>query len=152
MRVLVVCNLLAGPTSSDVYDLAHTLGQRDCEVVLRYFNREGPLADLVADAESFDRIVAAGGDGTISSLAYALRGSGVPLIAFPSGTANLIASYLRMPIDPMRLADVVLGGERLDLDLGELTHMGSLEPLEREERKGHGPRRAPPQEGDPSEE
>jgi diacylglycerol kinase family enzyme len=136
VRVLVICNLLAGPTCSDVYDLAHALGQRDCEVVLRYFNGSGPLIDLVGDGESFDRVIAAGGDGTVSSLAYALRGSHVPLVAFPSGTANLIASYLGMPFDPLRLADVVLEGDQLDFDLGELTHMGSLQPLAPEERKG----------------
>ncbi len=136
VRVLVVCNLLSGPSVSDVYDLAHALGHHECEVVLRYFKGQGVLADLVDDAQQFDRVVAAGGDGTVSSIAYALRDSGTPLVASPHGTANLIAAYLRMPIDPVRLADIVLRGKRLDLDIGELTHMGSLEPLPPHQRKG----------------
>ncbi len=136
VRVLVVSNVLAGYGDAGIYDLVHALGQRDCEVVLRYFNGRGRLADLVHDAEAFDRVVAGGGDGTASALAYALRECRTPLLLYPSGTANLIASNLRMPADPQALADITLSGRCLDLDIGELTHLGSSEPLEPHERRG----------------
>ena len=44
-----------------------------------------------------DAVVAAGGDGTIASVALALRGSPVPLAVLPMGTANNIAVSLGVP-------------------------------------------------------
>ena len=136
MRVLVVSNVLSRSTDAGVYDLVHALGQRDCEVVLRYFNGRGRLTDLVHDAEDFDRVVSGGGDGTASALAYALRECRTPLLLYPGGTANLIASNLRMPLDPLELAEITMSGRCLDFDMGELTHLGSLEPLEPHKRRG----------------
>lgn len=136
MRILVVSNVLAGLGDAGIYDLVHALGQRDCEVVLRYFNGRGRLADLVHDAETFDRVVAGGGDGTASAVAYAIRECHTPLLLYPSGTANLIASNLRMPANPSALAEIAVAGSCLDLDIGEITHLGSSEPLEPHERRG----------------
>ncbi|REJ94477.1 MAG: hypothetical protein DWQ34_08570 [Planctomycetota bacterium] len=49
--------------------------------------------------EGFDLVVAAGGDGTVSRVADELQGSGVRLGVVPTGTANLIARSLRLPLD-----------------------------------------------------
>ena len=41
--------------------------------------------------ETIDLMVVAGGDGTVASAAYLLAETGIPLLPFPAGTANLLA-------------------------------------------------------------
>ena len=67
--------------------------------------------------------MAAGGDGTASAVCYALRGSGVPLLAYPAGTANLLTLNLALPVEPRSLARVVLEGRSQTFDLGEISRV-----------------------------
>ncbi|MBN2404870.1 MAG: NAD(+)/NADH kinase, partial [Coriobacteriia bacterium] len=65
-------------------------------------------------------VVAAGGDGTVSAIAYELRSTGIPILAYPAGTANLLARNLKMPLDPEALADLTMNGVPVNIDLGEI--------------------------------
>ncbi len=120
MRVLVVVNARAGGSEAAIFDFLRTLGGEGVELVVRFAGRTQPIEDLVTDAASFDRVVAAGGDGTVSALCYAIRDSGVPVLVYPGGTANLIAQNLGIPTDPPALANLVLNGTAVDFDLCEL--------------------------------
>lgn len=120
MRVLVVVNEKAGGGDSGLFDFVRYLGVEGMEVVLRYASADRRAENLVADASDFDRVVAAGGDGTASAVSYSMRGSGVPILVYPAGTANLLAQNLGMPTDPPALSDVLLTGVPVGFDLGEL--------------------------------
>jgi diacylglycerol kinase family enzyme len=124
VRVLVVVNTLSGGGDAGLYDYVRALGTRGAEVTLRFFDGARSLEEFVADGASFDRIVAAGGDGTVSAVCYALRGSGLPILVYPAGTANLLALNLDMPVEPRALADVTLNGAQVGFDLGELERRG----------------------------
>ncbi len=72
-----------------------------------------------------DLVLAAGGDGTIRAVAEALRKSGVAMAVLPSGTGNLLARNLDLPLSSLESSvQTAFAGNRRTLDLGiaEITH------------------------------
>jgi diacylglycerol kinase family enzyme len=65
-------------------------------------------------------IVAAGGDGTVSAVAAAARGTGTALAVVPFGTFNHFAKDLGIPLDTAEAVRVLLEGRRLKIDVGEV--------------------------------
>ncbi len=120
MRVLLVVNLKSGQADVGLYDYVRELGASGAEVTMRFCGPGGEIADLLKNASSFDGVVAAGGDGTVSAICHALAGTRTPVLAYPAGTANLLAHNLRIPSDPRELARVTIEGDTTDIDLGEL--------------------------------
>lgn len=59
-----------------------------------------------------DRIVVAGGDGSIAPAAQAASEAGVPLAVIPVGTANDFAARMSLPADTAEAVELALGGER----------------------------------------
>lgn len=120
MRVLIIVNPSSGGSEAGLYDFARTLGLRGIDVVMRFLCPGQSVAELLNDTSGFDRIVAAGGDGTVSAVLYATRYSGIPVLAYPAGTANLLALNLDLPMDPVSLADITVDGRILSFDLGQI--------------------------------
>ncbi len=68
-----------------------------------------------------DRIVVAGGDGSIAPAADAAGAADIPLAVVPSGTANDFARRMGLPDDPRESCRLAVRGERLrTLDLGRM--------------------------------
>jgi diacylglycerol kinase family enzyme len=112
--------LRSGGGDAGLYDYVRVLGASGAEITMRFSDGDRPLEDLAVDAARFDRVVAAGGDGTVSAVCYATRHSRVPVLVYPAGTANLIAQNIGMPVGPRQLAQTTLEGLVTDFDLGEL--------------------------------
>ena len=123
-RVLLVFNPKSGQGDSGLPAFTEYLRGSGAEVTERELEKDVPMTDYVQDVASFDAVVGAGGDGTVSSLAYAMKYSNVPLLAYPAGTANLIAQNLDLPKDPGELAATVLAGNSVRVDMGEVEVRG----------------------------
>jgi diacylglycerol kinase (ATP) len=68
-----------------------------------------------------DRLVVAGGDGTVAAVAAFAGRLGVPLGVIPAGTANDFARAHGLPRDPVRAAYLAAAGTTLQrLELGRL--------------------------------
>ncbi|MEN2738906.1 diacylglycerol kinase family protein [Microbacterium sp. X-17] len=66
-----------------------------------------------------DAMLVAGGDGTVRAVAHALAGRGVPLSIVPSGTGNLLARNLFLPLDdPEKMIRATFEGELRTIDVG----------------------------------
>jgi diacylglycerol kinase family enzyme len=120
VRVLVIVNTRSGGGDAGLYDYVRILGASGAEITMRFCNGTTALEELAADASRFDRVVAAGGDGTASAVCYAVRNSQVPVLVYPAGTANLLAQNIGMPIEPRQLAETTLRGRIKAFDLGEI--------------------------------
>lgn len=130
MKLLIVNNTSSGYGDGAIYDYIRMVAHDGDEHCIRYTDGTTDIASLLDDAEEFDAVVAAGGDGTIASVSYALAYTGVPILPFPAGTGNLLANNLNAPYEPHALAKLTQSMKTLDFDLGEI-QVGDI-------RKGFG--------------
>jgi diacylglycerol kinase (ATP) len=79
-----------------------------------------PQAVRHALHQGADLIFAWGGDGTVQRCIDVLAGTDASLAILPAGTANLLASNLKIPKNIEAAVDIGLDGERMSLDLGRL--------------------------------
>lgn len=82
-------------------------------------NRLSEFADALA-RERPDALVAAGGDGTVATLARAASRHRVPLGIVPLGTFNHFARDLGLPQDPEEAVRTIAEGRLARVDLGEV--------------------------------
>ena len=72
----------------------------------------------VAAKEGFERIVAAGGDGTVNEVVNGIAGSGAALGLLPLGTMNVFATELGLPSgDLARCWEIIRAGKQRRVDL-----------------------------------
>lgn len=69
--------------------------------------------------ETFDSVVAVGGDGTVLSVLGAIKGKDVKLGIIPSGTANLFAAGLSIPMNVRDAVDILFFGTEKTVDIGK---------------------------------
>ena len=65
-----------------------------------------------------DRVIVAGGDGTLHLALQGLVEATLPLGVIPLGTANNLARTLGIPADPLEACEIVAHGHRRPIDLG----------------------------------
>lgn len=79
----------------------------------------GQAATAAALERGVDVVLVAGGDGTVRAVSEAMAGTGVPLAILPSGTGNLLARNLGLPLgDPAEMIRAALGDVRHPIDIG----------------------------------
>ena len=113
LRVMAIYNPTAGRRRRRKLDaVVDALTQRGAQVTLRATTCRGDAERLAREASSseFDRLVVAGGDGTINEAINGLRDRTLPLAIVPLGTANVLAAELDLPLDAAALAETIAAG------------------------------------------
>ena len=121
-RAALVCN----PIKVDAAALRATVERlseaHDWHTPLFFETTVEDLGDGVARhalEQGADAVLVAGGDGTVRAVSGALSGSGVPLTIVPSGTGNLLARNLRLPLDDTEtMVRATFDGETAPIDVG----------------------------------
>jgi len=110
-RVLILANPIAGGGRSKrlAPQLADALRARgvDAQVYLTQRAGDAGARARATAGEGFDALIAVGGDGTLNEVLNGMPDPSVPLGVLPVGTANVLACELRIPKDPVRLAELI---------------------------------------------
>lgn len=157
MRVLVILNPIAGRTQAgQVRRALERNFPEDGPIRLELYETTGAedVASVVGGAISsgVERVFAAGGDGTVSAVVDALVGTEIPLGIIPTGTTNVLAQELGIPLSVdkaclmlagktfTRSIDALqLGQQHFVLSVGTGLNAQAIEGTSREGKRRFGP-------------
>jgi diacylglycerol kinase (ATP) len=115
VRVVLLVNEASG-SGTDAGGLEAALRSEGAEVRRLAVDRAAEAAE-----HGPERLVVAGGDGSVAPAADAAGALGVPLAVIATGTANDFARRMGLPADPDEACRLAVGGSRLRrLDLARL--------------------------------
>lgn len=137
-KIKLIYNPMAGKKRSLV-PLSQTYSLEDILETFRQFGMEVdtyPTKSIYnaielaqeSEKEGYEIVVAAGGDGTVATVAHGLVGSNVSLAVLPMGTVMNIARMLGIPSDLEFAVALIKLGRRLKIDLGEITLLEDTKP------------------------
>ena len=91
--------------TDDKLTIFKTTGENDTEKIQQQLKKE-----------NFDRVLVAGGDGTIKLAAEAMGDHALPIGILPAGSANGLASDLDLPEQPKKFIPIALYGKTRKID------------------------------------
>lgn len=117
MKILIIYNPLSGKKNKKDKLIKNFLKNYDFEFVWHY-TTEGSFSKL--NPNGFDRIFAAGGDGTIKEVASWIirQQSQTPLAIIPIGSANILALSLGIPLETKRALKFGFTDQIKKIDVG----------------------------------
>ncbi|MEW6350388.1 MAG: diacylglycerol kinase family protein [Thermodesulfobacteriota bacterium] len=122
MNVAVIANPVAGKgkTGEKVREFSALLKRAGVRVQVRFCEMHGDAQDAAqALDDRTDRIVVAGGDGTVNEVINGLSDpSLLPILHLPTGTANMLGLELSLPKDLSSLARILQHGTIRRIDMG----------------------------------
>jgi YegS/Rv2252/BmrU family lipid kinase len=120
-RTLVLVNKNARRGSQSIDDVLARFAAGGLQPSVDSFETPAEVSDdIIRRADSFDRVVVCGGDGTVASAARGVMTTGLPLGILPMGTANDLARTLDLPTDLVAAADVICNGHTRRIDVGSV--------------------------------
>src|SRR5690606_33311493 len=121
MKIALIVNPRSGKRKAEsIVQHAHELAEKHghtIEVSIIAKAGDGKVFAQKAIKENFDRVISAGGDGTLNAIACGLIGSQVPLGIIPMGSGNGYARSLRIPLDPLLALDFAVMGDPRAMDV-----------------------------------
>src|SRR6266566_9019745 len=128
-RQHITAILIANPTSGSyvqnanhITDTVSYLRDHGWQAELRLTQQSGDARKFAREAveQHADIVVAVGGDGTIHEIIQELAGSETALGVLPSGTINVWAREVGIPLDNIGARDVLVNGQIRRVDLGQI--------------------------------
>ncbi len=121
LKVRLIANPVAGRRAPEQIARAReTLTRLGAEVDLFLTTARGDARRAAAEARNggFDRVIAAGGDGTLNEVVNGLAPSAIPLAFIPLGTTNVFALEVGIPFDVEAACRIALSGRTQPVSLG----------------------------------
>jgi YegS/Rv2252/BmrU family lipid kinase len=119
-RVIVVINPATKGNPDKITSIITAQAPPDVTVDIRRTRKGVSVSELLGtDLIGATAIIAAGGDGTVASVATAIGDSGIPLGIIPVGSTNVIAREQRIPLNTAKAARLIFGRHALKpIDVG----------------------------------
>jgi diacylglycerol kinase (ATP) len=110
-RVVVIANPATRVNTRTVVTILERTVPDGVSLDLQWTRAPGGAKDLAAEAlqAAVDGVIAVGGDGTVSDVASALLGTGMPLGVLPGGSTNIVAREHGVPKDMFEAARLIFG-------------------------------------------
>ncbi|WP_020675610.1 diacylglycerol/lipid kinase family protein [Geopsychrobacter electrodiphilus] len=121
-RVKLIANPISGGNARPkICQVVRFLEETGAQVELYLTGKSGDAAVEAAqsNADEFDLVIAAGGDGTLNEVANGLAGRGIPLAFIPLGTANVMALEMGVPTKVSAACRIAIEGEARPVWLAE---------------------------------
>lgn len=120
-RALLLVNPGARRGAEGVEELAASLRGAGLELAVEPSDDPSGCSALIRrHAGAVDRVIVAGGDGSINAAVQVLMDVGLPLAIMPLGTANNLARTVGVPLDLAAAAAAAAGSHRRSVDLGRV--------------------------------
>lgn len=122
MKIKLIANPVAGGDARRKIDrIVSWMQARGVAVETTLTRARGDARKAAAAARlgGFDRVVAAGGDGTLNEVINGLAPSEIPLAFIPLGTTNVFALEVNIPLDLEQACALVLDGTPRPIGLGQ---------------------------------
>lgn len=121
LKILFVVNPVSGGKEKHDWEAAIRNFYKDTEHIIEFYLLTGK-GDKISiqhhiDRIKPDRVVAVGGDGTVKMLAEILKETTMALGILPAGSANGMATELKLPAQTEEALHVITNGECKKLDL-----------------------------------
>jgi YegS/Rv2252/BmrU family lipid kinase len=121
MKIKLIANPIAGGNAlASIRRAQEYLAFQGCTVELTLTGARGDAKKAASAAKhaGFDRIIAAGGDGTLNEVINGLSPSAIPLAFLPLGTTNVFALEAGIPFDVEQACAIALNGTLQPVCLG----------------------------------
>lgn len=101
-RLHVIANVASGQEPAPIDALRDHLATYGFEGQVHVVEPPASLENAIQEAlaAGADALIACGGDGTVTAVAQQVAGTDVPMAILPQGTANILATELKVPEDP----------------------------------------------------
>lgn len=123
MRIKLVANPVSGGDARPrIQNAVDALRKRGAEVDLFLTSAAGDarVAAKQALVQGYDRIIAAGGDGTLNEVVNGVASTALPIAFLPLGTVNVFALEMRIPLDVARACAIAVEGTPRAINLGRI--------------------------------
>ena len=123
MRIKLIANPVSGGDASSRIQLARkTLQSLGAEVELSLTTARGDARRAASQAVSagYDRIVAAGGDGTLNEVVNGVASPELPIAFLPLGTVNVFALEAGIPLQIEKACAIAVQGAQRSITLGRI--------------------------------
>ena len=121
-RILIIHNPTSGRRRGSLRDVIAHLEQMACRVTVHQTTGRGD-AQAVASrttSDQYDRIVVAGGDGTVNEVLNGLTPDSPPVALIPMGTANVLAAEIGLSSQAAEIARTIVLGDARPVSLGDV--------------------------------
>ncbi|MHC4796345.1 MAG: diacylglycerol/lipid kinase family protein [Planctomycetota bacterium] len=121
MKAVVIINPIAGANKqrAELRKMIARLRNTGIQVQTKITALPGDAQRMAAQAAGHaNMVIAVGGDGTICEIANGLIGSGIPIIAWPTGTENLFARSIGHRSNAQSALECIKKGPIASMDVG----------------------------------
>lgn len=120
-NALLVVNPISGAKDKTdlINEIQENLNKKNCALTIFETTGEKDVFNLSSKIEKLrpERILVAGGDGTIKVVAESLQGKQIPLGIIPAGSANGLAVNLDLPGSIHEQVEIAMGKRSMEMDI-----------------------------------